>query len=335
MAEHASVFITLTAKQIVAILDELIAKGCDLSNAETLLREVLTRHGTGIDDLNRYIEANEDEDVTGEDSLCRNLLGCLIGATLDARENVLKTPDNISYAISHHSSGHYFDESIFLSTVYQKKMRAVMDNPYHNAWTTYRETYLYPQGPHKRLRGNHTLGVFEYCAETDYDYMVQFATGTPWWNFNGFDWMVEFYGKFRKTRKTDAAVERLCRILPLIYIDPKSVAALHSDRAKAESIWQKTLATRPATMPVQGQFSKNVFFDFAKKKRLICLFLGLVGCHKFYAQQYEAGSAYLLSLAGLGIMYIADLVNFRKKFKAYGNKRDYFDPDQAFEYIGA
>lgn len=41
----------------------------------------------------------------------------------------------------------------------------------------------------------------------------------------------------------------------------------------------------------------------------LCLFFGTIGLHRFYLRKFKTGTLMLLTLGGLGIWYVADLVS--------------------------
>ena len=138
MENHKSVFITLTPDKVIAILDELVQKGAYIGNIEELLESALKKHGTSVDDVNTYVEENEEEDIYTDSYFCRSLLACFIGAALTAREESLNQPVNIASAIAWHSSGHYYEESVYMHVMSKRQGREILDNPFGKAWEKYR-----------------------------------------------------------------------------------------------------------------------------------------------------------------------------------------------------
>lgn len=323
--EGKTVFQTLGLPQVSEILDEIIALDCNIINLYDNSIKVLEKRGISESDFLSYCEDAGEADPMTEDFFARSLLACFFGGLMDVRDGISNAVVNIGYAIGQTASGHYYHNVFDMPSMPNVVKRELRSNILLKDWESYRLNDLANKELNGRLRGNHTIGVYEFCDITDYDYAVYYATGGKWLDYDGIDWMADFYADFQKTPQTDAIVEKVCAMLPKVYLKYDQVTRLHSSPEKAKELADKVLAERKPTMPKECEFSENVFHKIAKNEFWICLFTGMCGFHKFYIGQIRVGLLYLITAGGYSLLWLYDLFHLIKKMKNYSNKRDYLN----------
>lgn len=323
--EAKTVFQTLDLPQVSGILDEIIALDCNIINLYSDSIKVLEKRGISESDFLSYCEDAGEADPMTEDFFARSLLACFLGGLMDVRDGISNAVINIGYAIGQTASGHYFHNVLDMPSVSNAQKREYRSSILQKAWERYLINDLGNKDLNGRLRGNHTIGVFELCDITDYDYAVYYATGGKWLDYDGMDWMADFYAQFQKTPQTDAIVEKICAMLPKVYLKYDQVTRLHSSPEQAKALADKVLAERKPTMPEKGEFSENVFHSIAKTEFWICLFTGMCGFHKFYLGQTGTGFLYLITGGGYGLLWLYDIFRLIKKMRDYSNKRKYLE----------
>lgn len=316
---------TLNISQVSEILDQIAAMDCNIMNLYADSFQVLKKYGVSESDFLSYCDDAGEADPMTEDFFARSLLACFLGGLMDVRDRISNAVINIGYAIGQTASGHYYRNVFDMPSTPGVVKRNICSNIYLKDWEIYRLNDLANKELNGRLRGNHAIGVYEHCDISDYDYAVYYATGGQWLDYDGIDWMANFYADFQKTPRTDAIVETVCAMLPKLYLKYDQVTQLHSSPAQAKTLADQALAARKPTMPEKGKFSENVFLDVAKKEFWICLFAGMCGFHKFYIGEMRQGAIYFLTAGGFTLLWLNDVILLTKKLQNYSNKREYLD----------
>ena len=326
--EKDTVFKTLNPDQVLAILDEITAADCNFGNFYEKTLKILEKYGISKDDHITHCYHPGDDNPYTEPRFMRLLLTCFICGFIECDECFRNAAPNMSAAIAETSSGDYFKNVLVMPSTTEADKRHITNDFYRDYWKTYRLRDLANKTLNGRLRGNHDIGVFEYCQLTDFDYMVYYTYGGSYTNFEGMDWMVDFYADFEKTAKTDAAVEKICNLMPKAYMRFDKLVGLHSNPQKAREIAEAALKNRQPTMPAEPKFSENVFYDYTKNEFWINLFLGIGGFHKFYRGDNMQGLIYFITGGGLLLFYISDIFKLIDKMNFYKSKREYLEPNK-------